>query len=87
MSFRADTVMRTCLFFVALCGALFAPWWVPGLCMLVLALGYGAWEVPIIGAWVDLVWLPNAYVAMPLFTLFGIAVAWIAVMLRRHLLV
>lgn len=85
MSLLPD-LARIVLVLLALLGALFMPWWVPVLCMLVLSLRYEAWEVPLIGLWMDLLWLPGGHLGIPYFTLFGLFVAWAATPIRRQLL-
>jgi hypothetical protein len=86
MSYRLETLVRVLLAATAVVGVFFAPWWVPALCMLLLSLRYPAWEVPLIGLLMDLVWLPGAHVALPLYMIFGIVVVWAASPLRRQLL-
>jgi len=87
MFYRPDTFVRVCVAIVGFAGVLFAPWWVPAICMLLLSLRYAAWEVPLIGLCMDFVWLPSgAHVAIPLFTILGVMVVWLASPLRRQLL-
>jgi hypothetical protein len=85
-SFLRASSIRTLL---ALCGGasvFFAPWWVPLVCMVLLALRYPAWEVPLIGLLVDLLWLPGGGVAVPFFTIAGIVMVWILAPLRDQFL-
>jgi hypothetical protein len=87
MSYRPETVVRILLALAGLFGALFAPWWVPLICMILLSLRYPAWEVPLTGLLMDLVWLPSGgHFAIPLFTILGIIIVWLAAPLRRQLL-
>ncbi len=78
-------LFRALLAALAVVGALVAPWWLPAACMLLLSLRFDAWEVPLIGLWVDLLWLPTPH-SIPWFTLYGIAVVWLAAPLRKQLL-
>lgn len=87
MSSRASYVLRICVAAAALLCALFAPWWIPALLMIGLSMRFDAWEVPLIGLLIDFVWLPGDHLTTPLFTLLGIAAVWLALPLRRQLLV
>ncbi len=78
--------IRFFLVIIALSGALFAPWWVPLLCMVFLTLRYASWEVPLIGLLIDLLWLPAEGNALPLFTIIGITLVWIFMPLRKQFL-
>ena len=79
--------MRTFIALVAVTSALFAPWWVPALFMIALSLRYEAWEVPLVGFFMDLLWLPQGgHLILPMYTIFGIAVVWLASPLRKQLL-
>jgi hypothetical protein len=87
MSYHLETPVRLILALAGFFGVLFAPWWVPLVCMILLSLRYAAWEVPIIGLCMDLVWLPSGgHFAIPVFTLLGIIIVWSASPLRRQLL-
>jgi hypothetical protein len=87
MSYRPETLVRILLALAGFLGAFFAPWWVPFICMILLSLRFSAWEVPLIGLCVDLLWLPSGtHFALPLFTLLGIALVWAASPLRKQLL-
>jgi hypothetical protein len=71
----------------AVLGTFFAPWWVPFLCMVLLSLRYPAWEVPLIGLLIDLLWLPGGSgFAVPLFTIAGVSMTWIFAPLRNQFL-
>ncbi|OGG48703.1 hypothetical protein A3C18_02485 [Candidatus Kaiserbacteria bacterium RIFCSPHIGHO2_02_FULL_54_11b] len=67
-------------------GAFFAPWWVPLICMIVLALRYPAWEVFVIGLVVDLLWLPSLGFQIPIFLIAGLVLVWICAPLRSQFL-
>jgi hypothetical protein len=54
--------------------------------MVLLSLRFAAWEVPLIGLYMDFLWLPGGHFMMPYFLIFGIAVVWLASPLRRQLL-
>ncbi len=87
MLFRLETSTRVALALAGFFGVLFAPWWVPLSCMILLSLRYAAWEVPLIGLLLDFLWLPSGeHFAVPIFTLLGIIVVWAASPLRRQLL-
>jgi hypothetical protein len=87
MSYRPETIVRVLLSLAGFFGVLFAPWWFVLACMILLSLRYAAWEVPLIGLFMDFVWLPTSgHIAVPVFTLLGIAIVWIASPLRKQLL-
>ncbi len=54
------------------------PVWVGIVCIIVLALRYRAWEAILIGALIDLTWLPSAGIIhpLPLFTILSIIIVW-----------
>jgi len=87
MWYHPEKFVRTFLALAGFLGALFAPWWVPLGCMILLSLRYSAWEVPLIGLCVDFLWLPSGgHFMVPVFTLLGIIIVWAASPLRRQLL-
>jgi hypothetical protein len=55
------------------------------LCMGMLSLRYRAWEVPLLGLFMDFLWLP-AESTFPFMTLLSIALAWGFEPLRREFL-
>jgi len=71
---------------IGMLGAFFAPWWVPLICMIVLALRYPAWEVFVIGLVVDLLWLPSLGFQIPIFLIAGLVLVWICAPLRSQFL-
>jgi hypothetical protein len=87
MSYRLETSVRVLVALCGFCGAVFAPWWVPLVCMVLLSLRYAAWEVPLIGLCMDLLWLPGTgHMMLPVFTLFGVALVWLLAPLRQQFL-
>ena len=87
MSSRSEKILRVFVAIAGFSGVVFAPWWLPVICMVLLSLRYAAWEVPLIGLLMDLAWLPaGGHLAIPVFTLLGIAVVWLTSPLRRQLL-
>ncbi len=89
MSLRRDNLVRILLALAGVFSALVAPFWVPALCMLLLSLRFRAWEVPLIGLLVDLLWLPSVGFVhpFPVFTTLGIIFLWALEPLRREFLV
>ena len=82
-----ETLVRTLLVLVGCIGMLFAPWWVPLTCMILLSLRFAAWEVPLMGLLMDFLWLPSgAHFMFPLFAIFGIVLVWCTSPLRKQLL-
>ncbi|PIR84067.1 hypothetical protein COU18_01520 [Candidatus Kaiserbacteria bacterium CG10_big_fil_rev_8_21_14_0_10_51_14] len=77
---------RFFLVLIALSSALFAWWWIPLVCMIILSLRYSSWEVPILGLLIDVLWLPTEGISLPLFTILGIVLVWIFMPLRRQFL-
>lgn len=84
--YLSGTSIRTSIALLGLLGALFAPWWVPLICMVVLSVCYPAWEVLVIALVMDLVWLPGTGFELPLFLIGGIALVWMCEPLRRQFL-
>ncbi len=88
MSFLPKNSIRVGLAVVGVLGAIFAPWWVPVVCMLALSIRYRAWEVLFIGLISDLLWLaPAADHQFPILTLLGVVLVWIFEPLRVRFLV
>lgn len=87
MLYRSEKTVRICVALAGFFGMLFAPWWVPLICMVLLSLRYAAWEVPIMGLCMDLLWLPGGHLTIPIFTVLGIIIVWVASPLRRQLLI
>lgn len=82
----SETKIRVLVASAGILGAFFAPWWVPLICMAVLALRYPAWEVLFIGLIMDLLWLPGEGFEMPFFLIAGIVSVWICAPLRSQFL-
>ena len=82
----SEIKIRTAVASIGLLGAFFAPWWIPLLCMIALALRYPAWEVLFIGLVMDLLWLPTTGFQIPWFLIGGIALIWICAPLRNQFL-
>lgn len=87
MSYLSFKAARPALVAAAILGALCAPWWVPALAIALLCLRWRAWEAPLIGLWIDLLWLPaSPFSSVPLFTVGALAAAWVLEPLRRRFL-
>jgi hypothetical protein len=86
MSSPLEKYVRIALALIGIIGALFAPWWLAVTCMVLLSLRFPAWEVPFIGLTIDLLWLPGDGFHIPVFTLLGILLVWLASPLRRQFL-
>ena len=84
--FPSEIKIRVLITSIGMAGAFFAPWWVPLVCMIVLAVRYPAWEVLFIGLVMDLLWLPEGGLEMPVFLLAGIVLVWICAPLRNQFL-
>lgn len=77
MSYLRTSTVRLLLDAVALCGVVWLPWWVAVAAMIAISILWRAWEVPLIGLSMDLMWLPGGFFhPLPFFTLLGIALAW-----------
>ncbi|MFA7309969.1 MAG: hypothetical protein WC050_03630 [Candidatus Paceibacterota bacterium] len=70
--------MRITIALIGFCGALIGHWWIPVICMLVLAFRYRAWEIILLGLSIDFMWEPAAGIAasFPYFTIGAIVVVW-----------
>lgn len=81
--------VRIILVAVAVCGAVFAPFWVPLIAMLLLSVLFRAWEVPLIGLGMDLLWLPSVGVLdpFPMITIGSIVAMFLFEPLRREFFV
>lgn len=88
MYFLNNTVSRTLLAVFGFLGAVFAPPWVPLVAMVLLAIGFRAWEVPVLGVVMDLLWLPGSFfLPLPLFTIAALIIVWGLEPLRNEFLV
>ena len=81
---KPETSARLLVALVGFAGAIFLPWWIPALSILILALFWRAWEAMVIGLFVDFLWLPAH--ALPLFTLGSILAVWLLEPLRSEFL-
>lgn len=70
--------MRILLNIIGIIGALMISPWVAGVCMAVLAFRYRAWEVIVLGLFIDFTWQPAGSLlhAFPFFTVFAIFAVW-----------
>ncbi|OGG45661.1 hypothetical protein A2673_03855 [Candidatus Kaiserbacteria bacterium RIFCSPHIGHO2_01_FULL_50_13] len=79
-------IVRYLLVSMCVIGVVIFPPWVPLVLMGVLALFFRSWEVILIGLFADLVWLSGGVAeAWPLFTIFGLVLAWGLEPLRNEL--
>lgn len=68
-------------------GAIWLPWYVPAICIFLLALRFRAWEAIALGVFMDLLWLPpGSLFGLPIFTIGAIVVVWVLEPLRSELL-
>lgn len=76
------------IFFIIGCLSVFAfPWWVTSLIIAATAIRYRAWEVLLLGGFLDALYLsPSMYHGLPLFTLSTLAVLWAFEPLRQRFL-
>ena len=77
--------VRVFLFFFGVYAAVYGPWWLPAVPIVLLSLRFRAWEVPVLGLLVDFLWQP-AVVHVPLYFIFSIGIVWAFEPLRRELL-
>jgi hypothetical protein len=77
-------IFRVIVAVIGFLGAIFWPWWIPAICIVLLSLRFRAWEAIALGVFMDLLWLPAG--GWPLFTLGAIAVVWIFEPLRSEFL-
>ena len=88
MSFHSVRSARIILGVVGILGAIVMPPWIPCIAMALLALMAPAWEILLIGVFVDLLWLPSigSFSEVPIFTLAGVVLLWGLEPLRRRFL-
>lgn len=84
--YLSDSKIRFLVALTGLTSAFFAPWWVPLVCMIVLAVRYPAWEVLFIGLLMDFLWLRGEGFELPMFLLASIVLVWICAPLRNQFL-
>lgn len=78
------TILRIVVAIIGFLGAIFLPWWVPAICIVLLSIRWRAWEAVLLGLLMDLLWLPAG--GFPLFTIGAIAVVWAFEPLRSEFL-
>ncbi len=82
------TIARIAVALIGFLGAIFWTWWVPVICMVLLSLRFRAWEVVILGTFMDLLWLSpgGGFHGFPVFTVLSIAIVWVFEPLRVEFL-
>ena len=82
------TAIRITIAAIGFIGAIFWPWWIPAICIVLLAIRWRAWEAIVLGLFMDLLWLsPGSGIhGLPLFTIGAIAVVWAFEPLRTEFL-
>jgi hypothetical protein len=78
-------LLRIAVAVIGFLSAIFLPWWIPVICIIILALRWRAWEAIFLGVFMDLLWLSPG-VGLPLFTIFAIAIVWVFEPLRNEFL-
>ncbi len=87
MSISFAASLRVLLGGIGFWGALFAPPWVPVLCIVLLSLRTSAPEAIILGFMMDMLWLPTVgFSSLPLFTIASIIIVWGLEPLRHEFL-
>lgn len=87
MSMSLTASARVVLAIVGFWGALFAPPWVPVLCIVLLSLRFSAPEAIVLGFMMDMLWLPSLGLSsLPLFTIASIIIVWGLEPLRHEFL-
>lgn len=80
--------MRSTLFVLSLLSVLFGPWWGILIGATLTSLRYRAYEMVLLGAISDALWLPSElYAGLPLMTLSTLAILWILEPLRKELFI
>jgi hypothetical protein len=89
MSHPIETSVRIFLGVLGILGTLFAPPWIPAVCIVLLALRFSAWEALFIGLAMDLLWLPTGSLLhpFPFFTVGALLLVWALEPLRRQFLI
>ena len=88
MSYLLENNVRAALVALALIGGIFFSPWIPGVCIVLLAIRFRAWEALFIGLLMDLIWLPAGSPAahLPLFTIGSLVLVWILEPVRSEFL-
>lgn len=81
---KPRTSLRICLAAFGFISAVFLPWWVTVIAIILLALFWRAGEVMLIGLLMDLLWSPLH--SMPWFTIGAIVAVWLLEPLRKEFL-
>lgn len=81
----SENNVRIFLFFFGVYAAIFGPWWLTAVPIVLLSVRFRAWEVTVLGLLVDFLWQPVA-VHMPMYFIFSILIVWAFEPLRRELL-
>ena len=81
--------MRHVLAIIGFVGSLVLAPWVPIACIILLAVRYRAWEAILLGAFIDLLWLPTGigWHTLPSFTIAAIVIVWGFEPLRAQFLI
>lgn len=80
--------LRIVIAVIGFLGAIFMPWYVPAICIVLLAIRWRAWEAIVLGAFTDLLWLSpdTGWHGLPLFTIGAIVIVWLCEPLRGEFL-
>ena len=80
--------MRILIGSIGLLGVLMGMFYVPVVCMFVLAIRYRAWEVIVLGLLIDFIWQPAGTIlqSFPIFTVSAILAVWAFEPLRAQFL-
>lgn len=81
--------MRIALAIAGFISVFMLPPWAPAIAIVLLSIRYRAWEAILIGALVDLTWLPSGTElhSLPFFTLSAIIIVWGLEPLRSQFLI
>ncbi len=88
MSSLSESSVRVAVAILGFVGAIFLPWYVPAACIVLLSLRFPAVEAILLGASMDLLWLPSDsfFQSMPLFTIGALILVWGFEPLRKQFL-
>lgn len=80
--------MRISIALIGFVSAIAGMPWLTALCILALSVRYRAWEVVLLGLFMDFMWLPTdvSLYSFPYFTLGSIVIAWLFEPLRIQFL-
>jgi hypothetical protein len=65
-------------------GALYGPWWLPYVPIVLLSLRFRAWEAIVLGLVTDFLYAPSLHV--PMYLILSIVIVWVFEPLRSELL-